>query len=89
MKQRGGSRTRHRNGSRQIELNKILLPHHAAAAAKRHFHETRGTFQTYCDMPEFGKRLEVTSRPAAKIKHRERRVAPSMYYNSASCSLTS
>lgn len=59
---------------RQIELEKILLPHFAAAVGARHYGQARGAFQTYRDVTEFGECLEVASRPAAKIEHRERRV---------------
>ena len=59
---------------RQIELEEILLPYFAAAVGARHYGQARGAFQTYRDVTEFGERLEVASRPAAKIEYRERRV---------------
>ena len=59
---------------RQIELEEILLPYFPAAVGARHYGQARGAFQTYGDVTEFGERLEVASRPAAKIEDRERRV---------------
>jgi len=52
---------------RQIELEEILLPYFAVAMGARHHGEMRGAFQTYCDVTEFGKHLEVAAGPAAKI----------------------
>lgn len=40
----------------------------------RHYGQARGAFQAYRDVTELGERLEVASRPAAKIEDRERRV---------------
>src|SRR3989440_3632421 len=56
---------------RQIELEEILLPYFAAAMRAGHGGEARGAFQTYRDVAEFGKGLEVTPGPAAKIEYRE------------------
>src|SRR5436190_14522627 len=38
----------------------------------RHGGELRGTFQTYCNVAEFGEDLKIASRAAAKIKYSER-----------------
>ena len=40
----------------------------------RHFNEVCGAFQTYCDMTELRKHLEVAPRPTAEIEYRERRL---------------
>ena len=52
---------------RQIELKKILLPYFAAAMGARHHREMHGAIQSYRDVTEFGKHLEVAAGPAAKI----------------------
>jgi len=65
-------RIRHRNGSRVIELEEILLPYFATAISARHGGELRGAFQTYCNVAEFGEDLKVASRAAAKIEYSER-----------------
>jgi hypothetical protein len=52
---------------RQIKLQKILLPYFAAAMGARHLDEMSGTFQTCCDVTEFGKHLEVAAGPTAEI----------------------
>src|SRR5262245_63129943 len=59
-----------------MELEEIVLPHFAAAVGTRHYGELHGAFQTNRDVTEFGKRLEVASRPAAKIEDFERRFIP-------------
>jgi hypothetical protein len=59
---------------RQIELEEILLPYFPAAVSARHYGQARGAFQTYRDVTELDKHLEVASRPAAKIENRERRL---------------
>src|SRR6516165_8190444 len=74
MKQRGVGEHAIEIVIRQIELEKILLPYLAAAVGTRHCSELRGTFQTYGNVTEFGKHLEITSGPAAKIEYRERRL---------------
>jgi len=58
---------------RQIELEKILLPHVAAAVGTRHVDEARGAIQSYRDVTESSKHLEVASWSAAEIQYRERR----------------
>jgi hypothetical protein len=40
----------------------------------RHNGQARGAFQTHGEVTEFGKHLEVASRPAAKIEYCERRI---------------
>jgi len=52
---------------RQIKLKEILLPYFTATMGARHDGEMRGAFQTYSDVTEFGKHLEVAAGPAAKI----------------------
>ena len=52
---------------RQTKLQEILLPYFAAAVGARHLDEMFGAFQTYCDVTEFGKHLEVAAGPAAEI----------------------
>jgi hypothetical protein len=59
---------------RQIELEEILLPYFVAAVGARHRGEVRDAFQTYRDVTEFGKHLEVAPGPAAKIEYRETRL---------------
>ena len=59
-----------------MELQEILLPHFAAAVGTCHYGEVHGALQTNRDVTEFGKRLEVASRPAAKIEDFERRFIP-------------
>ena len=58
---------------RQIKLKEILLRYFAAAVRARHYGELRGAFQTYRDVTEVGKHLEVASGPAAKIEYRKMR----------------
>src|SRR6185436_14058933 len=60
---------------RQFELEEILLPYFGAAVGARHCGQARGAFQAYRDVTKLGERLEVSSRPAAEIEDRERRVA--------------
>jgi hypothetical protein len=62
---------------RQIELEKILLPHFTTAVDARHCRETRGAVQTHREMAKIGKGLKVTAGPA-KIKYRERWLAIDM-----------
>src|SRR5208282_6204608 len=57
---------------RQIELEKILLPHNAATVNAGHFGELSGALQADRKMAEFGKHLEVAPGPTAKIKYRKR-----------------
>src|SRR5712691_13570732 len=59
MKQRGVGEHAVEMVIRQIELEEILLPYLAATVGTRHYGEVRGAFQTYRDMTEFGKHLEV------------------------------
>jgi hypothetical protein len=67
MKQRGVGEYTIETVIRQIEFEKILLPYFAAAMGARNHGEMRGAFQTYRNVTEFGKRLEVTAGPAAEI----------------------
>src|SRR5260370_19996155 len=71
MKKRGVGKYTIEIVLRQIELEEILLPYFAAAMGARYGGEARGAFQTYRDVAEFGKGLEVTPGPAAKIEYRE------------------
>ena len=73
MKQRGVGEYAIEMVIRQIELEEILLPYLAAAVGARHCGEARGAVQTYRDVTEFGKRLEVAPWPAAEIEYGERR----------------
>ena len=75
MKQRGVGEYAIEMVIRQIELEEILLPYFAAAMGARHHGELRGAIQTYRDVTEFGKHLEVATGPAAKIQYRKRRFA--------------
>ena len=52
---------------RQIELKEVLLPYFAAAVGVRNCGEMCGAIQTYRDVTEFGKHLEVAAGTAAKI----------------------
>src|ERR1700737_3161323 len=70
MKQRGVGEHAIEMVIRQIELEEILLPYFAATAVARHRGEVRDAFQTYRDVTEFGKHLEVAPGPAAKIEYR-------------------
>src|SRR6266849_5385004 len=69
MKQRGVGEHAVEMVIRQIELEEILLPHFTAAVGARHNGQARGAFQTYREVTEFGKHLEVASRPAAEIEY--------------------
>ena len=60
---------------RKIELEKILLPHFAAAVGARHVGEMCSAFQADRDVTEFGNHFEVSPGPAAKIKYCETRLA--------------
>src|SRR5713226_3365796 len=75
MKQRGVGEHAIETVIRQIDLEKILLPHFAAAMDARLCGEARGAVQTHRDMTEVGKGLEVASWAAAKIEYRERWLA--------------
>ena len=78
MKQRRVGEYAVETALRQIELEEILLPYFAAAVGTRHYGEVHGAFQTNGDVTEFGERLEVASRPAAKIEDFERRFIPNV-----------
>ena len=65
MKQRGVGEHAIEMVIRQIELEEILLPHFAAAVSTRHYGEAWSAFQTYRDVTEFGKYLEVAPRSAS------------------------
>jgi len=68
-----GSQIR-RSLPQSLKLEEILLPHVAAAVGTCHYGKAGGAFQPYSEVTEFGKRLEVASRPAAKVEYRERRL---------------
>ena len=59
---------------RQIEFEKILLPHFAAGMDPCHLGEARSAFQTDRDVALPGKLPEVAPRPTAEIEYRERRL---------------
>src|SRR5262245_46292129 len=61
---------------RYIEPEEVLVPHVRAAVGTGDDGEWHGGFQTHRDVTEFGERLEVASRPAAKSEDFERRVIP-------------
>src|SRR3984957_13464700 len=71
MKQRGVGEHTIKIVIRQIELEKILLPHFAAAVSAGHVGEMCSAFPTDRAAPDFGNHLEVSPRPAAKIKYCE------------------
>src|SRR4051794_21698938 len=75
MKQRGVGEHAIKLIIRKIELEEILLPYIAATVGARHGGKVRGTFQTYRNVTEFGKHLEVAPGSATKIEYRERRFA--------------
>ena len=52
---------------RQIKREEILVPYFTAAMDARLLDEMLGTFQTYCDVTEFSKHLEVAAGPAPEI----------------------
>src|SRR5215510_4630049 len=60
---------------RQIEFEKILLPHFAAAIGARHLDEAHGAFQAHRYMADLTKRLQIAPRPAAEIEYRVGRFA--------------
>ena len=66
MKQRGVGEHAIEMVIRQIELEEILLPYFAAAVGARHRGEVRGAFQTYRDVTEAGKHLEVAPGPRSQ-----------------------
>src|SRR5271170_4655806 len=70
MKQRGVGEYAIEIVIRQIELEEILLPYFAASIGARHRDEMCGAFQTYRDVAELGKHLEVAAGSAAKIQYR-------------------
>src|SRR5262249_14851300 len=76
MKQRGVGEHTIEIVLRQIELEEILLPHFAAAVVARPYGQLLRAFQTNRDVTEFGERLEVAARPAAKLEDYERRFIP-------------
>src|SRR3954465_12035286 len=59
---------------RQVEPQKILLPHLAATVRPRHFHEARGTLQPNRHVAKSGERFQIASRPAAEIQNGEQRL---------------
>src|SRR5258708_27623640 len=75
MKQRRVGEHAIKTATRQVELEKILLPYFAAAVGARHRGAVRGALQTNRDMTAFGKRLEVASGPAAEIEYHKGRFA--------------
>ena len=54
--------------SREIELQKVLLPHLAARVLLGHADETFSAVEADSDMAQFAKDLEITARTAAKIE---------------------
>ena len=60
---------------REIELQEILLPDHAAAVGACHFDETRGTIQTDDHMTEAGEGLQIAAWAAAEVEDGERDLA--------------
>ena len=48
-------------------MREVLLPYFAAAVGVRHCGEMCGAIQTYRDVTEFGKHLEVAAGPQPKI----------------------
>src|SRR4051812_43480789 len=58
---------------RQVEPEKILLPHLAATVRPRHFHEARGTLQPDRHVAKTSERFQIASRPTAEIQNGERR----------------
>ena len=57
----------------QVEFEKVLLPHLAAALGARHLREAPGAVEADRTMTEAREGLEVASRPAAEIEYREGR----------------
>ena len=54
----------------ELEREEVLLPHFATFFP-RHYGETGASFQAYGGVTELGKRLEIASRPAAKVEDRK------------------
>ena len=75
MKQRGVGEYSIKIPCREIELQEILLPDHAAAVGACHFDETRGTIQTDDHMTEAGEGLQIAAWAAAEVEDGERDLA--------------
>lgn len=75
MKQRGIGKYSIEIRHREIELQEILLPDHAAAVGACHFDETPGTIQTDDHMTEAGKGLQIAAWAAAEVEDGERDLA--------------
>jgi hypothetical protein len=82
MKQCGVCKNAIEMAIRQIELEEVLLPYLAAAMGVGHGGEMRGAFQSYRNVTEVGKRLEVTAGPQPK-SNIEKGGLLSMHCNSA------
>src|SRR5271155_429624 len=74
MKQRGVGEYTIEIATRQIELEKILLPNFAATVGARQVSKMCGAFQTDRDVTEFGNHFEVSPGTATKIKYCETRL---------------
>jgi hypothetical protein len=67
-----------RHGHALIVLRKVPQLSATGRTGTRHYGEVHRTFQSNRDVTEFGERLEVASRPAAKIEDFERRFIPNV-----------
>ena len=72
MKQRGIGKYAIEKMARKIECEKVLLPHFAAAAFARHFHEMRRPVQTDGHVAHPGKCPQVSPGPATEIENGKR-----------------
>src|SRR5258706_16328283 len=75
MKQRGVGENAVEISCRQIQLQKVLLPHLTTGVAARHRGKTGGAFQADRDMPQRRERTEISPRSTAEIENRKRRLA--------------
>src|ERR1043166_2794364 len=75
VKQRGIGEYAVEISRRQVELEKVLLPHFAAAMSARHFGKARHPFETDGGVAAPDELLQIAARPAAEIEDRERRLS--------------
>jgi hypothetical protein len=71
MKQRGVGEYSIKIPCREIELQEILLPDHAAAVGARHVDKAPCTVQPDDQMTEAGKGLQIAAWAAAEVEDRE------------------
>ena len=62
-----------KTAGRQIQREKILLPHFAAAVCARHFNKAGGAFEADRNVAQLAERHEIATRTATEIEHGVRR----------------